>query len=31
MTVHATIHDATNARRDQFAERQQFHPAEYVG
>ncbi len=30
MNVHS-IHDATAAKRDEAADREQFHPAEYVG
>ena len=31
MNVHANIHDATAARRDELADRESFHPAAYTG
>ncbi|MFN3891569.1 MAG: hypothetical protein ACK4MV_14320 [Beijerinckiaceae bacterium] len=31
MNVHAGIHDATSARRDELAERGKFHPDAYTG
>jgi catechol 2,3-dioxygenase len=31
LNVHASIHDATNAKRDAFADRENFHPDAYAG